>query len=301
MPPQGPGTAPDRPCLRCGYTLFGLPVSGACPECGAPVASSLRGRSLRHSDPAHLAALHRGVLAVEGGIALGVGCVLLLIVWGILGGASRTGLLSVLPVSEVLTLGSTLGGLMSLMGWWIFTRPDPAIDEMDSARGARRVVRAAAACIFMWTLGSLLEEWTPIFSGGGAMGLALTYALAGIKILGAVAWLVHLFAVPRLLQLMAPRLEDPPLAKQAARAIWLIPLVAVLGGLILGLGLLVAFALYLDLIDNARSALKRLRRDVARGSAELSVVGAAGPVPKPPAGTQASTDGRGEPPTDTTR
>lgn len=35
----------DRPCGRCRYNLKGLPISGQCPECGAPILA--RGRSRR--------------------------------------------------------------------------------------------------------------------------------------------------------------------------------------------------------------------------------------------------------------
>lgn len=38
----------DRPCGHCGYNLKGLPTSGACPECGAPIQA--RGRSRRFTD-----------------------------------------------------------------------------------------------------------------------------------------------------------------------------------------------------------------------------------------------------------
>ena len=39
-------------CIRCGYNLRGLDFSGNCPECGEPVARSLRGEQLADEDPA---------------------------------------------------------------------------------------------------------------------------------------------------------------------------------------------------------------------------------------------------------
>lgn len=38
------------PCVKCGYDLNALPVSGACPECGDAVEHSLHGDLLRYAD-----------------------------------------------------------------------------------------------------------------------------------------------------------------------------------------------------------------------------------------------------------
>ena len=41
--PALPALASDLACRKCGYHLRGLPTNGMCPECGTPVAISLRG------------------------------------------------------------------------------------------------------------------------------------------------------------------------------------------------------------------------------------------------------------------
>src|SRR5262245_1427978 len=43
--------AGDKLCVRCGYALRGLSVTGICPECGTPVDRSLRGDLLEYCDP----------------------------------------------------------------------------------------------------------------------------------------------------------------------------------------------------------------------------------------------------------
>lgn len=55
---------PDRLCLRCGYELFGLPLDGHCPECGAAVADSMRGRLLRNAHPDYVRSIDRGLVLI---------------------------------------------------------------------------------------------------------------------------------------------------------------------------------------------------------------------------------------------
>ena len=48
-------------CARCGYILRGLAASGACPECGEAIETSLKGNLLRAADPRWLKTVSRGV------------------------------------------------------------------------------------------------------------------------------------------------------------------------------------------------------------------------------------------------
>src|SRR5687767_389859 len=68
MDHPGDGTADvltlDRPCVHCQYNLRGLTTSGKCPECGGPVADSLRADFLIDADRKWLGQLRRSVLAV---------------------------------------------------------------------------------------------------------------------------------------------------------------------------------------------------------------------------------------------
>ena len=66
------------PCMRCRYELLGLPLMGACPECGLAVASSLAA-SMEHSQRALTDLRHpqRVAAAVVGGAVAVLACVAL--------------------------------------------------------------------------------------------------------------------------------------------------------------------------------------------------------------------------------
>jgi hypothetical protein len=49
-------------CAQCGYNLRGLEADGLCPECGQPIAISLRGHRLVRSDPAWLNRVAHGLV-----------------------------------------------------------------------------------------------------------------------------------------------------------------------------------------------------------------------------------------------
>lgn len=51
----------SRLCFRCGYDLYGRPQAGVCPECGEPVAESLRPRYLRDAGPAYLRSVRQAI------------------------------------------------------------------------------------------------------------------------------------------------------------------------------------------------------------------------------------------------
>lgn len=77
-----PPTSPDATlltsirCIECGYDLIGLPESGVCPECGAPIVNTTRGTLLQYASPEYLAKLHKGLLIILASIlvstALGI-------------------------------------------------------------------------------------------------------------------------------------------------------------------------------------------------------------------------------------
>ena len=55
----------DLPCVRCGYNLRGLDVTGTCPECGGPVEASRSGDLLRFADVGWLTRIFRGSRWIE--------------------------------------------------------------------------------------------------------------------------------------------------------------------------------------------------------------------------------------------
>ncbi len=113
--------AGDVRCLRCGYNLRTLPASGACPECGAAVTSSLRGDRLCFSERAWVDSIARGLGVLVVTIA---GTVAVTIVDAILfplspGGKTRSFSADLTFVMEILARGVLAYAV------WVFTRPEP--------------------------------------------------------------------------------------------------------------------------------------------------------------------------------
>lgn len=60
------------PCLECGYVVRGMKASQFCPECGTPIARSLRGLLLRFADVAWLGMVRAGITFVAAFVLLNV-------------------------------------------------------------------------------------------------------------------------------------------------------------------------------------------------------------------------------------
>lgn len=131
----------DLLCIHCGYNLRGLSPDRRCPECGTPIAKSLRGDLLSSGDPEWLKRIHRGQLY----IAIGIVVFLAWIPAGpllaffkfvldaptyVLGGAK--------------TAHSLLSMLLVLIGVVTLTTLDPRLGLTEQPLVLRRVVRAAA-------------------------------------------------------------------------------------------------------------------------------------------------------------
>ena len=66
---QLPYGLPDHiPCSRCGYDLQSLPKDSLCPECGYPIAKSVRGDLFRFADPTWVKKLGHGTYLVGLGL-----------------------------------------------------------------------------------------------------------------------------------------------------------------------------------------------------------------------------------------
>jgi hypothetical protein len=176
---------PELRCLACGYNLVGLPESGQCPECGTPIARSLRGNLFRYASPDYLRTLHRGAT-----LAL-VASLIYIFDWvpkiplSMIFAALQIGSVRVLDAFfDIATLATML------FGWWMLSTPDPAFVGADSARDWRVRLRvllpfASAAILFNAVAGSvfrgLLSGSVTIGSGGAMMSLSYADMLSWVS------------------------------------------------------------------------------------------------------------------------
>lgn len=268
--------ADSRPCLACGYDLKGLSAEGVCPECGAAVARSLKGNLLEFAAPEYLRTLNLGTL---------------LIIWGAFApllaggltlaarGLAQSGYLSSFisgSGSEVLAASlSVAGASVSLVGWFLFTRPDPGQVGVDGGEKARRWVRimliaevamnvATLVSAFIPSLAAAMaSQGTPAGAGGAGIPLAM--------IIVAVALVVMQFAVSATraalgawyVYTIASRIPDMGLRKFAKTMIWLFPLLMTVGYAACGLGPLSAWIISIVMASNCRKGVRAAREKIA--------------------------------------
>ena len=132
-PPPPAVVMGDLPCRKCSYNLRTLPTDALCPECGTPVAVSMRSDRLRDADPQWLR-------IVRGGVSLLWITYLLLVLWLALG--------ALLRVSDIegRWIQIPLGRLLAGVGIWMATTPDPR-RQSESGFGRFSMACRAAALI----------------------------------------------------------------------------------------------------------------------------------------------------------
>ncbi len=197
VPPAAIVVTTDTPCRRCQYDLRGLPAEGRCPECGAAVGLSTQGDLLRYCDPAWVGTLRTGVLCMLWAVAV-------LIVGGILGGVVAAALHN-RYVSVVVQTG---GSLLSLVGAWLLTTPDPSGLGEDRYGTSRKLIRVTL--VF-----GLVQQAVAFAQQGGAVPPALNLALGLLAGIAALVSLVGTFATLVYLGKLARRIPDATLADRA--------------------------------------------------------------------------------------
>lgn len=243
----------DRSCVRCSYNLLGLPLAGKCPECGTPVTDSLKGILLQFASPEYLKTLHSGLSLILNGILL------MIVVWvadvllGIRGGGGQSARL----------LASGLGlipSIMLILGYWRYTQPDPGFVGKELPNAARKVMRVtvliqAAATATMFVLQLVLEATGT--SAGGAVSIFALIVLV-VTVAGVGAWVVQFFATMRYTRWMASRVPDVHIVKRTRTYMWLLPVIAAAGSVVL-VGPLIALVMYWNLLDRLRKQVKAIR------------------------------------------
>lgn len=243
-----------RHCIRCGYSVKGLPLDGHCPECNTPVELSIREPMIASSAPEYLVTLRQGISLILYSIALAIFMTVLKFVritwippntWQ-------------LGVSASTFFVSVLGAI----GYWRFTSPDPSVAQLESATASRKVVRVVvlvqcvlgAAVLICHLLGSIIA--TPVTKNTKFLSVmypanTLTAIVDVLLLVQLVLMAVSFVAVMRYTRLLATRIPDSYIVARARSYMWQLPLLCTVGLLIL-IGPLVSIFLYVKLLHRLR-------------------------------------------------
>jgi hypothetical protein len=275
----------DLPCRQCGYNLRGLNELGSCPECGSAAADSLRGDSLRFAAPKYLAVLVQGAKLIWWSIAvvlLAIICVVCAVMYSYAGG--RLGQ----AAGDALGFALLASSLLSLMGWWLLSTPDPAARDGGRGRVSRAILRGSLVVStlgFVATLVARLPSTSRAASSGtlSNMQVLLLYQVPMLAN-GAViiAWIVGFYASMVYVRALAERIPDHVLARRANILLWsLVTIVGFwfvafvstflfqgsMGSMIPGCAALVVtlvfVVIYIHLIDRLKTSLFKLQVEQA--------------------------------------
>ncbi len=234
-----------RACVECGYDLFGLPLAGSCPECGKPVADSLRGILLQYASREYVGMVRQGHSIVLNGILAQV--IITILVWI----ETATNVFG--PIVEAGAGIATIAvSIVVFAGYLRLTIPDPQFTGTERPDAARQIVRIAVIGQIVFTLAQLVIS---VLSPGLGASLIINVLLG---LLGAVMWAVQFFAMMRYTRWLGQRVPDVHVVKTATRYMWVLPLLTTFGLLLFGLGPLLALVMYWNLLDRMRKHLKAI-------------------------------------------
>lgn len=274
--------APDILCRACAYELKGIGVGAACPECGTPVASSLRGDMLEGSSPRYVRGLWLGALLAE------ISVPLMMLAWFLVvpaaialaeraansGGSAVDANKSVLVLQGMLTF---VLAAVSLAGWWLLTQPDQGYAAGAKDIRARRLlrslvlIRAAGALLGLVVIMVPAVASSPFAAFTGNIQVSSgnkantihnpTWWLAiGLRGVFLGVFVLQFLVACRFLQALAARVPSARAAKHAGRAAWAIPLGWTVGWLACALGPPAALGYYVWLLDLTRRELRGVLR-----------------------------------------
>jgi len=199
---QGPDETiqQDLPCSRCGYNLRGLTLDMACPECSAPVGSSIHGDLLGFADPDWLDKLRRGTLLKLWSMLLALISAVILVAAARLGASQQIELVVGLPAA-----------ILGVWAVFLITSQEPRISLQNDTVTLRKVVRVCA--VIGASQGLLSAAFEPVGSAGRT---AVSVALVPLMFFYVIAVFGEFVYYRR----FARRIPDKALVRSTTIVMW---------------------------------------------------------------------------------
>lgn len=238
----------DVACVRCSYNLRGLPTNRNCPECGEPIANSIKGFMLQDASAEYRAKLKLGLSLVLNGILVLILFFLVSVLASFLLGGRFSWVQTVIN-----GVGFVIGCVM-LLGYWRYTEPDPGYMMFEQPSSARNVVRVSVA---VSAAISLLQFLNGFLSLAGMAGGVAGVLLIILMIASFAVWMVQFFGVMNYTAWVGGRVPDEFIVRRAKMYRWLLPVIYVVGAIVV-IGPLIALVMYWNLLDRVRKHLKSI-------------------------------------------
>lgn len=220
-----------------------------CPECGIPVADSLRGILLQYAGAEYRRSVHTGLSLILYGILL-----LIIINFGaafagaILAPSTPSGLTGLFEAVALLLTLATYA--MLCVGYWKFSRPDPGFEGTKNASKSAAVLRISAVVMFFSIFVALVLDVAPLPSKIHEP----VKGLAGLVMF--VSGIIQFYATMFYVAWLGSRVPDMYIMRRARRSMWLTPILMIIACI----GWVLALVSYWNLLNRLRTHLAAIER-----------------------------------------
>lgn len=252
----------DVLCMGCQYELAGLASDSVCPECGMSIARSLTGDLLANADPHWLKKIYTGFRLIIYSVLVPLvlmilsllGVFVFVLIESFAGPNTMFDRFVKLAEASLEVLGWIVivaSTLCAIYGWFLATTPEPDRHDEQTQQG-RRYAR--------WTAVAWLLLLASSYAGISAVN-RLIPSSTGIHPL--IVWSIHAAAsslhywfAMEFVRSLANRIPNPKLVRKARTERLGLVIATTVGMLACGLGPLIAFIMYLSILDTLRSNIK---------------------------------------------